>query len=125
MFGFIFKKRLEAAINLADDAHEKTGDRYYVLPYGFDLRIFSKKDFMNYKRNGLIPRKNKMGNVINTCFYYTSNKFGNKPSPEFLQKKVEDGLKIMNEYYKYYLTSKFLNWCKKYKLTSKIVVKLS
>jgi|WetSurMetagenome_2_1015567.scaffolds.fasta_scaffold65358_2 hypothetical protein len=125
MFGFIFKNRLDKAIRLAEAAHKKTGDRYYVLPYKFDLQVFNKNDFFEYRRRDLIPKKNKMGNVISSCFYYTGSKFGNKPSTMFLEKKKEEGLKIMEEYYRYYLSCLFLNWCKKYKFTSYLVSTLS
>lgn len=75
----IFRKikvtlQLREAVRKANDAHQKTGNRYYVLPTfngSGKLIVLDKKDFKKLRRKGYINTKASIRDLINESFYFT------------------------------------------------------
>lgn len=66
--------RYRSAVNKAEDAHEKTGHRYYVMPSpGNDrkLLIMDRKNFRILKQKGYITRNANQRDLLQECFYCT------------------------------------------------------
>ncbi len=79
----IFRKiraylRLREAIRRADDAHEQTGDRYYVMPNGKSekLIIVNRTNFRKLKQKGYINRMVYVKDLERESFYHTPYKNG-------------------------------------------------
>lgn len=78
--------QLREAVRQADEAHEKTGERYYVMPsFGGDAKlvVMDRYNFRKLKHKGYITHKATVSNVINECFYFTPYRNGDG----FLTKK--------------------------------------
>lgn len=77
---FIYLKsiiRLNYAIDKADRAHEKTGERYYVLPdHNNKLIILDRYHFRKLKKKGRLTYKANIFDMQRECFYCTAYKNG-------------------------------------------------
>lgn len=102
----IFKKlmarlRLDEAIRQADDAHQKTGHRYYVMPYTEQgrkkLMILDRQNFRLMKQKGYIHHRVLTNDLARECFYHTghANNSGQLP-PEAAKLKRK-------QFYEWYL----------------------
>lgn len=96
----IFRKikaflRYGEAVRKAEKAHEKTGERYYVLPIGNEekLVVMDRRNFRKLKFKGYMPSNLHIANLEKECFYCTSYRNGKDGLP---QKIAELKLK---EYY--------------------------
>ena len=78
----IFKKlmarlRLDEAIRQADNAHQKTGHRYYVMPYTEQgkkkLMILDRQNFRRLKQKGYIHHRVLTNDLARECFYHTGH----------------------------------------------------
>lgn len=66
------------AVKKADDAHEKTGERYYVLPStNGKLIIMDRRNFRLLRRKKYIMPTANVNNMIGECFYCTPYRNGN------------------------------------------------
>lgn len=64
--------QLREAVKRADEAHEKDGGRYYVMPSNDGkLIIMDRKNFRKLKQKGYISRKAMVNNLISESFYFT------------------------------------------------------
>lgn len=102
----IFKKlmarlRLDEAIKQADNAHQKTGHRYYVMPYTEQgqkkLMILDRQNFRRLKQKGYIHHRVLTNDLTRECFYHTghANNTGQLP-PEAAKLKRK-------QFYEWYL----------------------
>lgn len=102
----IFKKlmarlRLDEAIKQADNAHQKTGHRYYVMPYTEQgrkkLMILDRQNFRRLKQKGYIHHRVLTNDLARECFYHTghANNTGQLP-PEAAKLKRK-------QFYEWYL----------------------
>lgn len=95
--------RYRRAVQMADEAHAKDKDRYYVMPsMDGKLLVMDRKNFRNLKKKGYIAKNATMQNAIDECFYYTP-RIGSEGIPEPLRKQ------------KY---GEYRNWCKAMRLLS-------
>lgn len=76
--------RYRKAVQMADDAHAKDGDRYYVMPSNQKkqkgkptLIVMDRKNFRKLRQKGYIDRRANMRDVVNECFYCTPYANGN------------------------------------------------
>jgi len=78
---FIDYLRYREAVRKADQQHQETGERYYVLPmYGTDkpkLFITDRQNFKVLKRKHYINKDAKVVDLINESFYFTAYRNGN------------------------------------------------
>lgn len=64
--------RFREAVIMADDAHAKDSDRYYVMPtMNGKLMVMDRKNFRILKQKGYIAKNASMQSAIRECFYYT------------------------------------------------------
>lgn len=84
--------RYRRAVQMADDAHDKDGDRYYVMPtMEGKLMVMDRKNFRNLKRKGYIHKDATMQNAIEECFYYTPKLSNMEPiTPHIQQQKFNE-----------------------------------
>lgn len=90
----VFKKfktylRYRKAVNKADEAHEKTGERYYVMPSSSKkktLLIMDRFNFRKLKHKGYITSKAFVADLERGCFYATPYRNG---SAEFSTLVIE------------------------------------
>lgn len=96
--------RLKYAIDRADEAHQKTGDRYYVLPGPNDkLIILNRRQFRSLKKQGRISHRARILDLQKECFYCTPYQNGvGALSPHIRQLKR----KMYLEYTDYQLRSR-------------------
>lgn len=67
--------RLEHAIKMADTAHERDGDRYFVMPDHRDrLIIMRRKTMRKWRRHGIMSSDVKMDNMMCESFYFTPDR---------------------------------------------------
>lgn len=78
--------RYDEAVRKADEAHEKTGNRYYVMPvYGSKgkLIITDRRNFRIMKKKGYINKDARVFHLEKECFYCTPYRNGSgKLMPE-------------------------------------------
>ncbi|MCM1356414.1 MAG: hypothetical protein NC212_08425 [Staphylococcus sp.] len=75
----IFKRfyaflRLREAVRKADNAHAKTGERYYVVPAGSadkNLLIMDRRNFRKLKQKRYITGRPLIRDLVAECFYCT------------------------------------------------------
>lgn len=79
----IFKRiraalRLKEAVRQADNAHKKTGERYYVMPNGNSgkLIIMDRYNFRKLKHKGYLSHKVIVRDLEIECFYCTPYRNG-------------------------------------------------
>lgn len=80
----VFKKfkaylRYREAVKKADEAHAKTGERYYVMPSSGNkkaLLIMDRFNFRKLKHKGYITNKAFVADLERECFYATPYKDG-------------------------------------------------
>ena len=82
---------LNRAIDMADNARAKTGQRFYVMPStDGKLVVMDRKNFRKLKQKNYIPRKANVDNLIMESFYFTSYGDGTgKLTKSFFNKKTE------------------------------------
>ncbi len=83
----VFKKfidylRYREAVKKADEAHAKTGERYYVMPSSNKksgkpaLIVMDRYNFRKLKQKGYINREARTRDLVAECFYCTPYKNG-------------------------------------------------
>ena len=79
----IFKRfcatlRLYEAVRLANKAHRKTGERYYVIPNGRGVKLIitDRKNFRKLKQKHYIHHKVFVRDLTVECFYCTPYRNG-------------------------------------------------
>jgi hypothetical protein len=93
--------RLDEAIKQADNAHQKTGHRYFVMPYTEQgqkkLMILDRQNFRRLKQKGYIHHRVLTNDLVRECFYHTphANDSGQLP-PEAAKLKRK-------QFYEWYL----------------------
>lgn len=71
--------RLREAVRKADEAHQQTGERYYVMPASADgckLIIMDRFNFRKLKQKGYITHKAFVPDLERECFYFTPYRGG-------------------------------------------------
>lgn len=94
----IFRKfyaslRLREAIRMADKAHRRDGQRYYVMPgngsAGRKLIVMDRFNFRRLKLKHYIPRNARVIDLVHECFYCTGYCDGSQRlSPQDRKRKV-------------------------------------
>lgn len=80
--------RLRYAIRKADKAHERTGDRYYVMPDGCDrLVIMRRAGMRNLRLHGVMDRRVRMSDLLRESFYFTPDRGGRTIPPTIMEQK--------------------------------------
>jgi len=91
--------RLREAVKKAEDAHCKTGERYYVMPLSGSkgkLIIMDRFNFRKLKQKGYITRKAYVADLERESFYFTPYRNGSCAiSPEVANQK-------RNQYFSWY-----------------------
>lgn len=90
----VFKKlkaylRYREAVRKANEAHERTGERYYVMPASGTKRALLVMDRFNFRRlkhKGYITNKAFVADLERECFYATPYRNG---SAEFSTLVIE------------------------------------
>lgn len=88
----IFRKikasiRYREAVRQANEAHQETGQRYYVMPTSGHkgmLIIMDRKNFRKLKQKGYIPQNVRVTDLERECFYCTSYRNGKGMLPDFI-----------------------------------------
>ena len=100
--------RYREAVEIADAAHEKDSDRYYVMPsMDGKLIIVDRKNFRLLKRKGYISKTATMGSTITECFYFTPNIQRIPISEEWRRKKYDQ----------------YKKWCKAMRMMNRVTNK--
>ena len=100
--------RYREAVEMADAAHEKDSDRYYVMPsMDGKLIIVDRKNFRLLKRKGYISKTATMGSTITECFYFTQNVQRIPISEEWRKKKYDQ----------------YKEWCKAMRMMNRVTNK--
>ena len=75
---FFYGLRLRRAAQMADEAHAKTGNRYFVMPVSgtTKLAVMDRSNFRQLKRKHYIKQGVTMLDVKAECFYATPNSIG-------------------------------------------------
>ena len=76
--------RLREAVRKADEAHQQTGERYYVMPASADgckLIIMDRSGFRKLKQKGYITHKVFVADLERECFYFTPYRNGSCAIP--------------------------------------------
>lgn len=109
----IFRKlsdytRLYYAVKKADEAHVRTGERYYVIPGdNGKLIVMNRFEFRKLKQKGYISRKASVNDLIRESFYFTPHKNGSGCiTPEYESLKREEYYAYMNSLRKAKATKK-------------------
>ena len=72
--------RFHEAVRKAEEAHARTGARYYVIPASKGiLLVTDRKNFRQMKQKGYIKRGITVANLIAYSFYYTPYRGGSQP----------------------------------------------
>ncbi len=83
---FVDYLRYREAVKQADNAHEKTGERYYVMPVHptrndksnkTSLIILNRNNFRKMKKKHYINHNATQRDLVNECFYCTTYSNGN------------------------------------------------
>ncbi len=87
---------LREAVRKADNAYEKTGNRYYVTgSIDGKLVVMDRKNFRKLKQKGYISRDARISDLIIQSFYFTPYALGNGRMSEDMRKKT------IKSYYKW------------------------
>ncbi len=105
---FVDYLKLRKAINLADEQHQKDGDRYYVLPsMDGKLVVTDRKNFRLLKRKHYIPADVTLNQIRRECFYHTPYANGTDRMPAVIRKqRAENYYMWITSYRKYHGKSK-------------------
>lgn len=83
--------RLDKAVKKAEQAHQETGERYYVMPFigsKGHLVIMDRYNFRKLKQKGYITRNSFVSDLERECFYFTAYRNGSSViSPEIKKLK--------------------------------------
>lgn len=66
--------RLREAIRIAEQAHARSGQRFFVMPRVGSrgkLVVFDRSNFRTLRRKGYLPQEARMADVMRECFYFT------------------------------------------------------
>ena len=92
--------RLREAVRKADEAHEETGERYYVMPTtgaSGQLVIMDRSNFRKLKQKGYIAHEATVANLEMECFYCTPYRNGEGVLPgEIVSMKRKQYFKWLN-----------------------------
>ena len=85
----VFKKmkaylRYREAVRKANEAHERTGERYYVMPASGTkkaLLVMDRFNFRRLKHKGYITNKAFVADLERECFYATPYRNGTAEMP--------------------------------------------
>lgn len=87
---------LREAVRKADNAYEKTGNRYYVTgSMDGKLVVMDRKNFRKLKQKGYISRDARISDLIIQSFYFTPYALGDGRMSEDMRKKM------IKSYYKW------------------------
>lgn len=87
---------LREAVRKADNAYEKTGNRYYVTgSMDGKLVVMDRKNFRKLKQKGYISRDARISDLIIQSFYFTPYALGDGRMSEDVRKKM------IKSYYKW------------------------
>lgn len=82
--------RLRYAVRLAERAHRKSGERYYVMPDHRDRLIVMRRSGMRrLRRYGYMDSHVRMRDVKRECFYCTADRGGVSLPQEVIVAKRE------------------------------------
>lgn len=71
------------AVQKANDAHEETGERYYVMPStDGKLVVVDRRNFRLLKRKHYINQNANIGTMHKECFYCTPYRNGSGEMPD-------------------------------------------
>ncbi len=74
-------KELQSAIRVADLKYSKYKRRYYILPNNkHRLMVLSFSQIKKMRQAGMFSNKVNESSIIDECFYFTPNKWG-EPLP--------------------------------------------
>lgn len=77
--------RLREAIRIAEEAHCRDGNRYYVMPQhgssGKKLIIMDRRNFRRLKMKHYIGRDARVFDMLRECFYFTGNRADDQRLP--------------------------------------------
>lgn len=64
---------LQVAIEKAEEAHKKTGVRYWILPTPEgQLAVMNWSEARQWRDMGILPKQLKIGGLYNLAFYWTA-----------------------------------------------------
>lgn len=91
---FVAYLQLREAVSRADKAHEKNGERYYVMPQQTGgkpkLIIMDRRNFRILRSKHYISRNSNVNDLIAECFYFTPYSNGSGYITEdFRKRKVQ------------------------------------
>lgn len=99
----VFKKlraylRYREAVRKAEEAHEKNGERFYVMPgVKNTILIMDRYNFRKLKHKGYISHKASVTDLEKECFYATPYKNGSAKMPtsviELKKNNIMHGMK--------------------------------
>ena len=85
MIGFYYIRdllRLRKAVMMAEEAHAKNGERYYVMPTADGkVMVTDRKNFRIMKRKGYVSDKATVPDLARECFYCTPYRNGKEELP--------------------------------------------
>ena len=86
MFEFFYRfrdmLRLRKAVAMADKAHARTGDRYYVMPAGDEtLVVVDRRNFRILRRKHYVDRAASVRDLVDGSFYFTPCRDGSGELP--------------------------------------------
>ena len=100
----IFKKfraflRFREAVKMADEAHKKNHQKYYVLPQkDGKLVVMDRKNFRGLRRKGYISREATIPALSTHCVYHTGDARGlGGVLPEYLREKFNDYIRFLKK----------------------------
>ena len=71
-------RELQKSIRIADSKHRETNRRYYILPNNkHKLLVLSFSHIKKMRKLGMFSNRVNEANIIDECFYYTPNQWGN------------------------------------------------
>ncbi len=85
--------RFREAVRKAEQAHQETGGRYYVMPLAGSkgkLIIIDRFNFRKLKQKGYITRNASVRDLERECFYFTPYRDGSSaitPETETIKRK--------------------------------------
>lgn len=90
----IFRKfraalQLREAVRKADEAHDATGNRFYVVPGAHGkLVVLDRFNFRRLRMKHYIPQNARVNNLLVESFYFTANRSGGECLSE-KQRKIK------------------------------------
>lgn len=87
LFGFFYKLRdnirFRRAVAMADNAHQESGERFYVMPStDGNLIVTDRKNFRVLRRKHYVHPGATVRDLVSECFYCTPYRDGKGQLPE-------------------------------------------